>query len=74
MAPTQQAHSYESAGDNAPRADEKSHMSKAVAREMNRLKTQEGQMIKVSSRPSHLACLIATCGVLMESMLTFRRL
>ncbi|KEQ77640.1 hypothetical protein M436DRAFT_77514 [Aureobasidium namibiae CBS 147.97] len=50
MAPTQQAHTYESAGDNAPRADKKSHVSKAVAREMNRLKTQEGQMIKALSK------------------------
>lgn len=48
--PTQQAYAHDG-GHGAPRANEQSHMSKAVIREMNRLKTQEGQMIKVRPAP-----------------------
>jgi hypothetical protein len=52
MVRPQQAHTYESARHSHQRATEQSHMSKIVAREMNRAKTQEGQMISVSCLPS----------------------
>jgi hypothetical protein len=68
---TQQAHTYASAGHGHQRATEQSHMSKIAAREMNRAKTQEGQMISVSfvplllnsSQPLPFVTTGASCGV-----------
>lgn len=62
MTQTQQAHNHEPGEHSDSQANEQSQTSKIAAREMNRLKTQEGQMISVGSRPSHLARLIATFG------------
>ena len=47
---TQQAPAHDG-GPDAPRVNEQSHLSKAAKREMNRLKTQEGQMINVRPTP-----------------------
>jgi hypothetical protein len=49
MIQRQQAHDDEPAGHSDQPVSEKSHMAKKAAREMNRAKTQEGQMISVSS-------------------------
>jgi hypothetical protein len=49
MAQREQAHDYGPAGHGGQSVSEKSHMAKKAVREMNRAKTQEGQMISVSS-------------------------
>jgi hypothetical protein len=66
----QQAHDYEPAVHGDRPVSEKSHMAKTAVREMNRAKTQEGQMISVS-----LSCsLPSSPRRLVDLMLTFYRL
>jgi hypothetical protein len=67
----QQAHDFETAGHGDQPVSEKSHMAKKAAREMNRAKTQEGQMISVSSSSSSLP---SPPRRLVGLMLTFYRL
>jgi hypothetical protein len=79
---TQQAHTYASAGHGHQRATEQSHMSKIAAREMNRAKTQEGQMISVSfvplllnsSQPLPFVTTGASCGVTAYCSQALRRM
>ena len=70
MAQPQQAHNHGPAEHVVPQAKEESQMSRIAAKEMNRLRTQEGQMISVSFRPSHSVLVEYP----LESLLTVRRL
>lgn len=70
MIQTQQALTHDG-GHGSLRADEQSHMSKTVAREMNRLKTQEGQMINVRPDPLTLHARRYSCSVLWSQYLLF---
>jgi hypothetical protein len=72
MVQRQQAHEYDPAGYDDQPVSEKSHMAKKAVREMNRAKTQEGQMISVSSSSS--SSLPSSPRYLVGLMLTFYRL
>lgn len=70
MIQTQQALTHDG-GHGARRANEQSHMSKAVVREMNRLKTQEGQMINVRPTPLTLRVWSYSRSILWSQFLLF---
>jgi hypothetical protein len=70
MSQTPHTYNYESAGHGDQSLSEQSHMSKKAAKEMNRAKTQEGQMISVSSS----SCLPSSLRHIVDSILTLYRL